>query len=191
MLGQPELGRTLLPVGELTKAQVREHASSLGLRTAAKPESMDVCFINRGGREEFVTARAGASPGAVVDRDGAVIGRHDGVTGFTIGQRRGVGVAARERRYVVDLDAATATVTLGRRDDLLRDAVDLRDLRFVGGEPVPADPLDVQVRAHGAPVTGRLDGTCVRFERPQPRVAPGQVVALYDGDTLLGGGIAT
>jgi len=191
MLGQPELGRTLLPVGELTKAQVRQHASSLGLRTAAKAESMDVCFITRGGREEFVTARTGASPGAVVDGDGAVIGRHDGVTAFTIGQRRGVGVATGERRYVVDLDAATATVTLGRRADLLRDAIDLRDLRFVAGEPGSADPLDVQVRAHGAPVTGRLDGSCVRFGRPQPRVAPDQVVALYDGDTLIGGGIAT
>jgi tRNA-uridine 2-sulfurtransferase len=191
MLGQPELGRTLLPVGELTKAQVREHAARLGLRTAAKPESMDVCFITRGNREEFVTARAGARPGDVVDGDGAVLGRHEGVTAFTIGQRRGVGVATGERRYVVDLDATTATVTLGGRAELVRDAVEVRDLRFVN-EPPPADRLvDVQVRAHGTPVAGRLDGTCVRFERAQPRVAPGQVVALYDADTLLGGGIAS
>jgi tRNA-specific 2-thiouridylase len=190
MLGQPELGRALLPVGELTKAQVREHAAGLGLRTAAKAESMDVCFITRGGREEFVTARAGARPGDVVDGDGAVIGAHDGVTGFTIGQRRGVGVATGERRYVVDLDAASATVTLGRREDLLRDAVKLRDLRFVDGAPAAGDLLDVQVRAHGTPRPGRLDGSGARFERPQPRVAPGQVVALYNGDMLLGGGIA-
>jgi tRNA-uridine 2-sulfurtransferase len=191
MLGQPELDRTLLPVGELTKAQVRAHAAHLGLRTAAKAESMDVCFITRGGREEFVTARAGAQPGAVVDGDGAVIGAHDGVTGFTIGQRRGVGVATGERRYVVDLDATTATVTLGRREDLVRDAVELRDLRFVDRAPAGGDLLEVQVRAHGKPQPARLDGSGVRFERPQPRVAPGQVVALYDGDTLLGGGIAT
>jgi tRNA-uridine 2-sulfurtransferase len=190
MLGQAELARTLLPVGDLTKAQVREHAARLGLRTAAKPESMDVCFITRGHRKQFVTARAGARPGVVVDGDGAVLGRHDGVTGFTVGQRRGVGVATGERRYVVDLDADTATVTLGRRDDLLRDTADVRDLRFVDGPPAPGDRLDVQVRAHGAPVAGRLDGAVVRFERPQPRVAPGQVVALYTGDTLLGGGIA-
>jgi tRNA-uridine 2-sulfurtransferase len=190
MLGQAELARTLLPVGDLTKAQVREHAARLGLRTAAKPESMDVCFITRGHRKQFVTARAGARPGVVVDGDGAVLGRHDGVTGFTVGQRRGVGVATGERRYVVDLDADTATVTLGRRDDLLRDTADVRDLRFVDGPPAPGDRLDVQVRAHGAPIAGRLDGTIVRFERPQPRVAPGQVVALYTGPTLLGGGIA-
>jgi tRNA-uridine 2-sulfurtransferase len=190
MLGQSELERTLLPVGERTKAQVREHAAALGLRTAAKPESMDVCFITRGNREEFVTARAGATPGAVVDGNGAVLGRHDGVTGFTIGQRRGVGVAAGERRYVVDLDAATATVVLGSRDDLLRDTAEVRDLRFVDGPPAPGDRLDVQVRAHGTPFPGRLDGTTVGFEHPQPRVAPGQVIALYAGDALLGGGIA-
>jgi tRNA-specific 2-thiouridylase len=191
MLGQHELDRTLLPVGELTKSKVRDHAARLGLRTAAKPESMDVCFITRGSRERFVTERAGARPGVVVDPDGAELGRHDGVAAFTIGQRRGVGVATGERRFVVDLDATTSTVVLGRRDDLLRDAVTLRDLRFVGYTPAPDDRLDVQVRAHGTPVTGRLDGTCVRFERPQPRVAPGQVVALYDGYVLLGGGIAT
>ena len=190
MLGQAELARTLLPVGELTKAQVREHATRLGLRTATKPESMDVCFITRGHREEFLTARAGACPGPVVDGDGAVLGAHDGVTGFTIGQRRGVGVATGERRYVVDLDASTATVTLGRRDELLRDAAEVRDLRFVDRVPDPDEPLDVQMRAHGTPVSGRLDRAWVRFEEPQPRVASGQVVALYAGDTLLGGGIA-
>ena len=191
MLGQAELARTLLPVGELTKAQVREHAASLGLRTAAKPESMDVCFVTRGDRERFVADRAGATPGAVVDSSGAVLGEHDGVTGFTIGQRRGVGVATGERRYVVDLDAATATVVLGRREDLLRDTAEVHDLRFVDDPPPPGTRLDVQVRAHGTPVSGQLDGACVRFEEAQPRVAPGQVVAFYEGDTLLGGGIAT
>jgi tRNA-specific 2-thiouridylase len=191
MLGQDELARTLLPVGELTKVQVREHASRLGLRTAAKAESMDVCFITRGSRERFVTERAGARPGPVVDTGGEVLGGHDGVAAFTIGQRRGVGVATGERRYVVDLDAPTATVVLGRRDDLLRDAVELRDIRFVHEPPPAGCAFNVQVRAHGTPLSGTLDGSIVRFARPQPRVAPGQVVALYDGDTLLGGGIAT
>jgi tRNA-specific 2-thiouridylase len=190
MLGQRELARTMLPIGELTKAQVREHAARLGLRTAAKPESMDVCFITRGSRERFVTERAGTQAGVVVDTAGAELGRHDGVAGFTVGQRRGLGVATGERRYVVDLDAATATVTLGRREELLRDEVELRELRFVHRAPEPGRLLDVQVRAHRTPVPGSLDGTTVRFARPQPRVAPGQVVALYDGDGLLGGGIA-
>jgi tRNA-specific 2-thiouridylase len=191
MLGQAELARTVLPVGELTKAQVREYAANLGLRTATKPDSMDVCFITRGDRERFLADRTGAAPGVVVDVSGTMLGAHDGVSRFTIGQRRGVGVAAGERRYVVDLDATTATVTLGRRADLLRDTAEVRDLRFVDGPPPPGARLDVQVRAHGTPVAGHLDGARLRFDEPQPRVAPGQVIAFYDGEMLLGGGIAT
>jgi tRNA-specific 2-thiouridylase len=192
MLGQRELERARFPVGELTKTEVREHAAHLGLRTAAKPESMDVCFISRSeGREQFLAARVPARPGAVVDTSGSVVGHHDGITGFTVGQRRGVGVATGERRYVLDVDAATATVTIGRRGDLLRDDVRVEGWSFVAGSPPSADDgVQVQVRAHGTPVAGRLDGDTVRFAEPQPRVAPGQVVALYDGDTLLGGGIA-
>jgi tRNA-specific 2-thiouridylase len=192
MLGQRELARVLLPVGELTKAEVRAHAARLGLRTAAKPESMDVCFISRReGREDFLASRVAARPGAVVDTSGGVVGRHDGITRFTVGQRRGLGVATGERRYVLDVDAATATVTVGARVDLLRDEVRVDGLSFVAGSPPPAEQeVLVQVRAHGIPVAGNLDDRVVRFASPQPRVAPGQVVALYDGDTLLGGGIA-
>lgn len=193
MLGQRELGRVRLPVGELTKSEVRGHAARLGLRTADKPESMDVCFISRGeGRERFLASRVPSRPGAVVDTAGAVVGRHDGVVGFTVGQRRGLRVATGERRYVLDVDATTATVTIGGRDDLLRDAVRVERSSFVAGAPPsPERELAVQVRAHGAPAAGCLDGEVVRFTDPQPRVAPGQVVALYDGDTLLGGGIAS
>ena len=190
MLGQRELARTLLPVGELTKAEVRAHASRLGLRTADKPESMDVCFITRGGREQFLAARTPARAGAIVDTSGSTVGEHRGVTGFTVGQRRGLGVATGERRYVVDVDARTATVTIGARADLLRDRVELRDLTFVQDRPT-ITALVAQVRAHGEPVDVTVDGTTVRFVRPELRVAPGQVVALYDGDALVGGGIAT
>jgi tRNA-specific 2-thiouridylase len=190
MLGQRELRQVVLPVGELTKADVRAEAARLGLRTAAKPESMEVCFITRGDRARFLAARTPAVAGPVVDSAGVVVGRHDGYARFTVGQRRGLGVAAGDRRYVVDVDAHTATVTIGSRDDLLRDAVVVRDLRF-RAEPVAAEtPVVAQTRAHGAPLPARVDGDIVRFERPQPRVAPGQVVALYDGDVLLGGGIA-
>lgn len=191
MLGQRELTRTLLPVGALTKAQVRAHAVRLGLRTATKAESMDVCFIERGGRSEFLRSRIDARPGEILDVGGHVVGRHDGVETFTVGQRRGLGVAAGERRYVVDVDATRATVTLGRREDLLREEVVLRDLVFAGSPPHAGDWLLAQTRAHGTPFSARLVGGSVRFERPQPRVAPGQVVTLYDGDEVVGGGIAT
>jgi tRNA-specific 2-thiouridylase len=190
MLGADDLKRTLLPVGELTKADVRAHAARLGLRTAAKPESMDVCFITNGGRETFLAARTELEPGNVVGTDGSVLGRHVGVEAFTIGQRRGVGVAVGERLYVVDIDATQATVTLGRRDELLRDDLELRDLAWVDGPPARDRLVGVQCRAHGAPFDATVDGSTVRFARPQPRVAPGQAIVFYDDDVVLGGGIA-
>ncbi len=190
MLGQQELQRLRFPIGELTKVEVRGHASRLGLRTADKAESMDVCFITRGGRASFLAERVPARAGAIVDASGAVLGEHRGVAAFTIGQRRGLGVATGERRYVVDVDAHHATVTIGARTDLLRSSVELRDLRFVRAAP-GGEPLLAQVRAHAEPVAAMLDRTTVHFARSQLRVAPGQVVALYEGPVLVGGGIAT
>jgi tRNA-uridine 2-sulfurtransferase len=187
MLGARELARTRLPIGEMTKADVRARAHELGLRTAEKRESMDVCFITRGGRRAFLGDRIGRKPGAIVDASGAHVGVHESVSNFTIGQRRGTGVARGERTYVVDIAAETATVTVGPRDSLLRDAVQLRDLTFAC--PPPRRVL-AQTRAHGEPFAARLDGDTLRFDAPQSRVAPGQVVACYDGDLLLGGGVA-
>lgn len=191
MLGQQELAQVLLPVGELTKAEVRERARSYGLRTAAKPESMDVCFVARDERRQFLADRAPTHPGAVVDVDGRPLARHAGIANFTVGQRRGLGVAAGERRYVVDVDAGTATVTIGRREDLLRHEIPVREPRWVHDAPHSGQDLLVQVRAHGAPLVGRLaEPDRVVLDTPAPRVAPGQVVALYDGDALVGGAIA-
>jgi tRNA-specific 2-thiouridylase len=188
MLGPDELAHTLLPVGELTKAEVRDRARDLGLRTADKRESMDVCFITRGGREAFLGARIERRPGTIVDEHGAVVGAHDGVDSFTVGQRRGLGVAVGERRYVTDIAAATATVTVGPHDALLQDRLRLRDVRWTRPH-APATPLLVQFRAHGAAVPAAVDGDEVVFASPQPRVAPGQVVAFYVGDVCCGGGL--
>ena len=115
MLGARELARTRLPIGEMTKAEVRERAHDLGLRTAEKRESMDVCFIKHGARRAFLGSRIGRRPGVIVDTAGAEVGAHDGVDHFTIGQRRGTGVAQGERRYVVDIASDSATVTVGPR----------------------------------------------------------------------------
>jgi len=191
MLGQKELARTRFPVGEMTKAEVRAHAARLGLRTAEKAESMDVCFVRREDRLAFVDARAGARPGNVVDTDGRVLAGHGGVSHFTVGQRRGLGVAAGEPRYVVDVAPATATVTIGSRDELLRSHIPLRDVTWVRDTGADGRPLGVQTRAHGVPVPGQVEGTSVALAVPVPRVAPGQVVAFYDDSRLLGGGIAT
>jgi tRNA-specific 2-thiouridylase len=185
---QPEqFERTLLPVGELTKSEVRERAHALGLRTASKRESMDVCFITRGGREAFLGARIPRRPGRIVDTAGREVGTHDGVDAFTIGQRRGVNVAVGERRYVVDIDSGAAEVTVGPRAELLRGRVRVRDLRF---STRPPTEVLAQTRAHGPATPARINGDEIVFASPQPRVAPGQVVACYDGHICCGGGIA-
>lgn len=190
VLAGAAIADTLLPVGDLTKAEVRARAEALGLRTASKAESMDVCFIRRDERGSFLRERVPAAPGPIVDVDGRPIGEHDGVAGFTIGQRRGTGVAAGERRYVVDLDVTTSTVVIGRREDLLRDRIDLTGLTPTH-DPIPAGTrVRVQTSAHGEPVGAVLDGDTVLLAVARPRVAPGQVVALYDGDRVVAGAYA-
>jgi tRNA-specific 2-thiouridylase len=186
MLGASELEHTLFPVGELTKTEVRNRARRLGLRTADKRESMDVCFITRGGREAFLGARIPRRQGTIVDERGLVVGTHDGIDAFTVGQRRGLGVAVGERRYVTDIATATATVTVGPRADLLRAHVRLRDVHCTRAVP---EPLLAQARAHGEPFAASLRGDDLVFAQPQPRIASGQVVAFYDGDICCGGGI--
>ena len=190
VLAGAAIADTLLPVGDLTKAEVRARAEALGLRTASKAESMDVCFIRRDERGSFLRGRVPAAPGPIVDVDGRPIGEHDGVAGFTIGQRRGTGVAAGERRYVVDLDVTTSTVVIGRREDLLRDRIDLTGLTPTHDPIAAGTRVLVQTSAHGEPVGAVLDGDTVHLDVARPRVAPGQVVALYDGDRVVAGAYA-
>jgi tRNA-specific 2-thiouridylase len=118
MLTQDELSRVRLPVGELTKHEVRSMAAGMGLRTAAKPESMDICFVGQRDYRGFLRDAAPDvfTPGSVVGTDGVELARHDGIAGFTIGQRRGLGVAVGEPRFVVRIEPGTSTVILGRRD---------------------------------------------------------------------------
>lgn len=189
-LSAAQLDRTVLPVGRLRKADVRGEAAARGLRTAAKRESMDVCFIARHGRDAFLAARASSERGPLVGVDGTHLGTHAGVARFTIGQRRGLRVALGERRYVIDVDAPTRTVTVGTRADLLRDVVPVWRPSFAGAPPRAGELLDVQVRAHGEPAPGRWLGDRVAWATPQPRVAPGQLVALYRDDVVVGAATA-
>ena len=195
VLGQPELAFSRLPVGELTKAEVRAEAAALGLRTADKPDSQDVCFVtSAAGRRGFLGRRIALRPGRVVDGDGRRVGAVDAVELVTVGQRKGLGLAGGGApRYAVDVDLATATVRVGGAGELLRDAVRLE--RAVWADGPVAGPVAAQASAHGAarpatvePVGGAA--AVVRFARPQRRVAAGQSVVLYDGDEVVGGGIA-
>jgi tRNA-specific 2-thiouridylase len=197
MLDQASLGRVRFPVGHTTKDAVRAMAASLGLRTATKPDSQDVCFItSSAGRKGFLERRLELRPAVVVDTAGREVGRVEGVELVTIGQRRGVtGGGTAERTYVVDVDVPNAVVTVGPLAELLVPAVALASLTWVD-EPIPATgPQDVlvQVSAHGQARPAIVDASgVVRWAEPQRRVAPGQAVVLYDPtDTyVLGGGVA-
>ena len=195
MLGQAQLGATLLPVGELTKADVRRRAARLGLPTAVKPDSQDVCFVvSTVGRRGFLQDRLAFTPGRVVDGDsGSEIGRVAAVELITVGQRRGVGLAGGDGapRYVTHVDVAGGTVTVGRGRDLYTDHVGLRALTWAH-EPAVGAVL-AQCSAHGDVNVARFDAIerVLRWAEPRRRVAPGQAVVLYDGDEVIGGGIAT
>jgi tRNA-uridine 2-sulfurtransferase len=188
-----ELDHTLLPVGELDKAAVRRVAEDRGLRVAGKPDSYDVCFIPDGDTAGYLADRLGAAPGPLVDLDGRVLGQHDGVWRYTVGQRRGLGLDHHERRFVVDVDATTATVTVGHREALACRWAELAVPSWTTGE-VPTGPVRVQVRAHGTTVPGRVDATegTVRLELAEPvyGLALGQAAVVYDADDrrCLGGG---
>ena len=189
VLGQEELGRCRFPVGTMTKAGVRAKAAALGLPTADKPDSQDVCFVTTsGGREALLASRIPLHPGRVVDTAGTEVGRVDALELVTVGQRRGLGTGGGARRYALRVDPSAGTVVVGEAADLLADAVHLTRLCWLHG-PVEG-PVSVQTSAHGTPVEATFAGDTVRFHRPQRRVAPGQSVVLYRDDEVLGGGIA-
>lgn len=196
MLGQDDLAKVRLPIGEMTKAKVREYAAAMGLRTAAKPDSQDLCFVGEGSYRDFIRSRFpdAAKPGPLVMSDGRVVAQHDGMVDFTIGQRKGLGVALGERRYVVDIDPATATVTLGSRDDLLAAGCVVDEVSFVAGHPPVQRELTVKIRYRSQAVPAQLfsdDGQAwtVFFNQPQLAVAPGQSAVFYDGNEVMGGGM--
>jgi tRNA-specific 2-thiouridylase len=197
MLGQDQLASTVLPVGDMTKDAVRVRASSLGLPTAVKPDSQDVCFITSTvGRSGFLESRVSFTPGRVVDaHSGAEVGHVDAVELVTVGQRRGVGLAGGDGspRYVTNVDVGRATITVGPEAELFDDAVELRDVVWADA---PVSRVVAQCSAHGAVQRGTFDAASgvLRWAEPRRRVAPGQAVVLYDADApaeVVGGGIVT
>ena len=191
VLDQPTLGRCLFPVGAMTKDEVRARAAALGLPTADKPDSQDVCFVQTGGgRATFLGDRIPLRPGRVVDSDGRDVGSVPAVELVTVGQRRGLGLGGGQRRYAVAVDVASATVVVGDTDDTFVGGVSVRDLTWVGEPVAPGTEVLVQSSAHGASAPGVFEGERVAFRSPQRRIAPGQSVVLYRADEVLGGGIA-
>ncbi len=188
-----QLAHTLLPVGELTKAQVRAVAAQRGLRVADKPDSYDVCFIPDGDTAGYLADRLPADPGPIVDQDGEVLGTHDGVWRFTVGQRRGLGLDHHQRRFVTAVDAPSRTVRVGPREDLACRWAEVEQASWTRGD-VPTGPVRVQIRAHARSVPGRLhvgeDRVRVELDEPVHGLALGQAAVVYDPEDLvcLGGG---
>ena len=189
------------PIGDMPKAETRRHAARLGLEVAAKPDSQDICFVPGGRYADVVRKlRPGADqPGDIVHLDGRVLGRHDGIVGFTVGQRKGLGIGGLkgeggEPFYVLRLDAGANRVVVGPRAALARRRVFVREVNWLGG-PLGEGGTEVQVKLRSAQpavrATLRLDGggrAVVDLAAPQYGVAPGQACVAYDGDRVLGGG---
>lgn len=195
LLGQEQLARLVLPLGGMTKAEVRVIASDLGLVVAEKAESQDNCFID-GDYRPFLRAHGVEdAPGAIVDCAGKVLGRHEGLSNYTVGQRKGIGVAGPEPYYVVEKRSATGELVVGFADETLIGAVVVGDMNWQAF-PALGDAHDamVKLRYRSRPCACIIEPEDNRrvkltLRSPQPTTAPGQYAVLYDGDTVLGGGM--
>ncbi|MGH9329724.1 MAG: tRNA 2-thiouridine(34) synthase MnmA [Vicinamibacterales bacterium] len=195
-LTQDQLAQARFPVGALTKDEVRATARRLGLRVAEKPDSQELCFVASGDHAAFVERHAPEPVGAgvITDRDGRVLGRHEGTHHFTIGQRKGLGLTTGVPLYVVDINAGDRRVVVGPREALERTSLTASAVNWISGE-TPTSPIRAHARIryrHGeAPATITpldADQARVEFDEPQSAITPGQAVVFYDGEATLGGG---
>ncbi len=194
MLSQSDLDHVSFPVGSLEKTETRTIAESLGLRTARKPDSQEICFVRDGDFDRYVDQHISdaAHPGPIVGADGDLIGEHRGFGHYTVGQRKGLGISLGVPVFVTSIDPSTNTVTVGDRDDLAVGALKTAEMSFTAAAPATQIRTLVQYRAHGAVHPAVLDGDIVVFDAPVEAVAPGQSAAFYserEPDVLLGGGI--
>jgi tRNA-uridine 2-sulfurtransferase len=201
-LTQAQLARTLFPLGGMVKSQVRKLAKDLSLPVAEKPDSQEICFVPNGDYAMFINAyfrEQGIDPaeteGEIVDTEGNAIGEHSGTHHFTVGQRRGLRVAAREPLYVIATEPVTQRVIVGRNQDLMRASLIARNVNWVSiASPANTRRAQVKIRNKHVPAQATLiptsdpQGIEVRFDEPQRAITPGQAAVFYDGDLVLGGG---
>jgi len=196
-LSQRQLERTLFPLGGLTKHQVRQQASQLGLPVHGARESQEICFLaGRDYRSYIEGAKGGSIPetGKIVTTQGERVGTHGGAHRYTIGQRHGLGIASDRPYYVKEIRAEENIVVVGRKEELLETVVEAASFHWIDGEPYPKkDGLFAQIRYRHIPALGRIiaaESETLRFEfdAPQYAITPGQCLVLYNGDRLLGGG---
>jgi len=194
---QEQLNYLYFPLGGMDKKMTREHATRLGLSVSEKPESQDICFVPNGKYADVVEKlRPGAcEPGEIVDADGQIVGQHQGIIHYTVGQRRGLGISAADPLYVIKLDAINKRVIVGPKQALMCDGLIARELNWLVGDINKPDGQNclVKVRSASTPIKARIfkndDKTArVKFDEPQPGIAPGQAAVFYDGERVLGGG---
>ena len=192
-MGQPELSHTLMPVGAYPKDTIRRMADDAGFTNARKPDSQDICFVPFGDYKAFLKGRVASIPGPIVDQEGEVLGRHQGIESFTVGQRRGLGIGNREPCYVLRLEPEANRVVVGPEEALYQTRMWTSRVNYTLGRP-PAGPVEVGVKIRykseevRAVLHPLLEGALVSFEQPQRAVTPGQAAVFYQGDVLLGGG---
>ena len=197
-MGQEELAHTLMPVGEHTKQAIRAMATEAGFSNADKPDSQDICFIPFGDYKEFIKDRITSTPGEIVDVKGEVVGQHKGIEFFTVGQRRGLGLAQtrvdESPQFVIRLEPESNRVVVGPETSLYLGSMWASRVNYVSGQP-PAMPVEVDVKIRykskeaQAVLHPGKDGALIRFQQPQRAITPGQAAVFYQGDVLLGGGI--
>ncbi|MBQ9784025.1 MAG: tRNA 2-thiouridine(34) synthase MnmA [Clostridia bacterium] len=196
-LSQDQLAHTRFPLGEFTKTEVREIAAAHGFSNAQRHDSQDICFVPDGDYAAFIERYTGKRfpAGDFVGLDGRVLGRHSGAIRYTVGQRKGLGIALGHPTYVCSKDMCKNTVTLGSNEDLFRSSLSAHDVNLISVERIDA-PMRVQAKiryqASAAPATVEQTSPStftVRFDEPQRAITSGQSVVLYDGDVVVGGGI--
>ena len=176
-LGQAELARTLFPVGSYGKASIRALAREMGLPLADKPDSVDICFVPDGDYKSFVSKRLPQTAGIMRDANGTAIGEHDGVAGFTIGQRRGLGVAVGEKRFVTGIDAALNVITIGPEEHLYSDTLVAESVNWLGGAPDTAIRADVKIRYRTAAAAATVTPSMLRSAPLAPARRPSSTTA--------------
>jgi tRNA-specific 2-thiouridylase len=194
VLGQAQLARTLFPLGKLKKEKVREIAHRQGFVTADRPESQDLCFLGGEDYRTFLSEHLVAAPGAIEDNQGNTLANHSGLSNFTIGQRKGIGISGPEPLYVIDKDVEHNTLIVGPKSALGRTHFTVREVNWIHGDSPSEDAaLRVQVRYRSPAVPARLehhsDTTVVATDEPLNIIAPGQAAVFYDEEECLGGGI--
>lgn len=196
-LTQEQLSRTLMPIGDYTKEKVREIAKKIGLTVATKPDSQEICFVEDNDYGRFICENTDREiePGYFVDTGGNILGRHKGIVHYTVGQRKGLGIALGRPVFVVEIDAANNRVVLGDESEVFSDSLIASDLNFISVDKLECEmkvtaKIRYSAKEADATITPAPDGKVkVLFDSPQRAITPGQSVVFYDGDIVVGGGV--